>query len=241
MSSTNTGPVFSFPGQGAPGDPTGTTLPPLDARTAPLETTQAAETKYYFCPIPATSMFRPDGFRLIFIHGVHATNLIASQQYLDREIAGRDHKTGEIVGNPHPFLSIATPEETQRYKMAVDPRGTIADELRPALEAAIRKELEEEIRNRATLQGITPADNPDNGDSEKLAGIEASVRTPGSVSGTGIVSSPKSLSLPSLSRPTTYVPPPPPSTESFQRSVVGGDKASETAAGSSSTGTASTQ
>lgn len=209
--------LTQFPGQALPGDLTGMTVAALEAKTAPLPTTVSPTTKYYFCPVPNTSMFRPDGMRLIFIQGVHETNILASQDYLDCEISGRDFKTRQPTNDPHPFLTEATPEQVQRYRMHVNPRKTIADELTPQIEERMRDKLESELIARLQSKGVEGA-----ADIVRMAGVERPVDTRERVqSGTGKVAPP--LPLSSLE-----------DRSSFQRSAVGSDKLAGAEAGSSS-------
>jgi hypothetical protein len=142
MSETNTN-NLSFDGMGNPGDPTGVTVPTPVAKTAPLPSTKASETRYYFCPTPNASMYRSDGFRLIFIGGVHATDLKASQDYLEREI-----EDGNV------YVRRATDVEVHNHKMKVDPKGTIRDQVLAEEEVRIREQLEREILTNLKDQGI---------------------------------------------------------------------------------------
>ena len=174
-----------------------------------LSTAKSSVTKYYYCPITYASFFRPDGMRLVFVQGVHATDLVATINYLDAEISGEN-------GDPHPYLSIATEEQVTHYKMFVDPRGTLEEELRPKIEAEMREKLEEEIRNRQNTKGIAPT-FPSAADEEKLSGIDRKAKVERIASGTGLVS------------------PPTAPTGSFQQGVVGSDKLGGGAAGSAST------
>lgn len=198
-----------FPGQTHPGDPTGLSVPAIEAKTAPMPTTRSSETAYYYCPVPNTSMFRPDGMRLVFIQGVHATDLVSTQKYLNDEIA-----------EAHPYLSVATEEQVQRYKMHVNPRGTIEEELRPKLEIELRAKLEAQIREEMMQKGVAPLSSE-----EKLGGVDSSVAAAKTRSGTGMVSSPQPL--------PAFASPPSPSA-SFQASAVGSDKLAGAAAGSAS-------
>lgn len=130
-----------------PNDPTNNRVSPVnrfrnqtdDGRfvesTRPMGTERSGGVRYYYLSVPTASMFRPDGMRLAFVHKIHCTDLMASQNYLDAEIEWG-----------HPHLREATSEEIREYSMFIDPRGTMKKELEPeireSLEAKIRAELE---------------------------------------------------------------------------------------------------
>lgn len=194
--------TYQFPGQAAPGDISGLTVPPIEAKTAPLPTTTSPITKYYHCTVPRSTMIRTDGMQLIFHTDVqiHATNLEESQKYLDKEIV-----------NGVPFLRLATEEEVHAYNMKVNPRATIASELRPEIEQEIREKLEQEIIEKLRNRGI-------NVDNFKLGGIEKAVDLRDRVHTDGA---------------TVFAPTSSPSS-SFQNAVVGSDKLGGGAAGSAS-------
>lgn len=119
------------------------------AITAPLPD-KLVDVKYYFYPLHSVSMHRTDGKQLIFLHGICAAYLKADQDYLDNEI---------VAGNPH--LSNATPERIQSYKMKINPKGTIEEEVRKELEPKVRQELEDKIRAEMASK-----------DANKLAGVD---------------------------------------------------------------------
>jgi hypothetical protein len=91
--------------------------------------------KYYTCTERNASMHRPDGKKIAFIFMIAATDDVYDQQYLEHEIA---------TGNQ--FLRHATPDEVDAYKMRIDPRGTIRQQVKSELEISMRAELEAKIR-----------------------------------------------------------------------------------------------
>lgn len=182
----------------APSDPRGQTVPPL-ARfrsrdefgnlvesTKPYPTQFVEEWRYYYCPVPNASMHRKDGKRLGFVNGVFATNIKADIDHLDAEIA-----------DGHPALRHATEAEIHGYKMFMDPKGTLRDQVlndptvRAQLEEELRGKLENEIRAKiAAEMGMdVPAAALSEGvmgaaDASKLAGtsvldkLKNSIKTP---------------------------------------------------------------
>lgn len=121
------------------------------AHTAPLPIEKADTTKYYKITVATASMHRSDGKKLAFVHGICATDDAWDQKYLDHEIAQRN-----------PYLSAATEDQIETYKMHMNPRKTIADQVRAEMEPQLRRELEEKIR--AELAGSA--------DAAKIAGTD---------------------------------------------------------------------
>jgi hypothetical protein len=202
------------PGMPAPGDPSGQSVSALNSRTKPLPNTVAAESKYYYLTVPNSSMHRPDGMRIAFVHGIHETNLESTQKYLDGEIA---------FGNL--YLRPATAEEIREYNMTINPRGTIRQELQQEVEASTREKLTAEIMEMLRQKGVdvshiseselvsTPqAPAPTTNDERKLQESDAANKLLASLSG-GTRSGSGTL---------------------LQSSITGSDKLAGNAAGSSS-------
>jgi hypothetical protein len=140
----------------------GATVQPLTAHTPAEPLIDTGKVKYYALDERNGSMHRKDGTRLAFVNGVLATSLKADQDYLDGELANR-----------HPVLRTARPDEVQVYEMKRDPKGTIAREIRPQLEAQIRAELEAKIRKELgveSLQAEVGSVDAANLDADKIAG-----------------------------------------------------------------------
>jgi hypothetical protein len=143
----------------------GHTVQPLTAHTPAEPLIDTGRVKYYALDERNGSMHRRDGTRLAFINGVLATSLKADQDYLDGELA-----------NNHPVLRVARPDEIQVYEMKRDPKGTIAREIRPQLEAQIRAELEAKIRKEMgveSLQAEVGSVDAANLDADRIAGAGA--------------------------------------------------------------------
>jgi hypothetical protein len=50
------------------------------------------------------------------------------------------------ISSGNPYLRVATTEEINNYRMKVDPKGTMAREMTPGIEAKVRAELEITLR-----------------------------------------------------------------------------------------------
>jgi hypothetical protein len=165
---------FSNPLLLDPGATTQDRVEPLRAMTAPFPVRKAEETRYYVCTLPNHHMHRTDGKRLTFIHSIYATDELNDIEYLDAEVR---------AGNP--YMRLPTEQEIHTHKMRTDPRGTIANELTPQIEATIRARLEAELEasmaaklnslnlteeQKATLAGMQ--DQADNSEAN-LAGSSA--------------------------------------------------------------------
>ena len=114
----------------------------------------------YICTMPNASMHRPDGTRIGFIHGFHETDLKASIEYLDAEIAAG-----------HEYVRFATDAEIEAAHMRLDPVGTMKDMLRPQIEQELRAKLEAEIRAELGMPPETVPVKVDH-DAQKLAGSD---------------------------------------------------------------------
>lgn len=118
-----------------PNNPNGLSVPVLAARTNALPVEIQDETRYYYCSLDNHHMHRTDGKRLAFVFRMLATQDVYDIKYLDSEISS---------GNP--FVRKATDVEINAYNMRVDPKGTMAREMTPALEEKIRTQLEIDIK-----------------------------------------------------------------------------------------------
>lgn len=132
---------------------------------APFPVVHTATTKYYYNTVPNVSMHRADGQRIAFIFGIFKTNLKHDIEYLDAEIEAA-----------HPNLRYATPQEIDAYKMRVDPRGTIKEQLlsdpevMSSLEDKIRAEMEEKYAN-----GFTVHKAGEDASQQNIAGTESAL------------------------------------------------------------------
>jgi hypothetical protein len=179
----------------------------LVVSTAAEPPVKARETKYYICTVQNASMHRPDGTKLPFVEGFLETDILPSQRYLDAEIE-----------NGHGYIRFATEAEINMHHMKKDPKGTIEAQLRPAIEAEVREELNAEImalRNLLESSGV---------DAEKIAGVSslsdklAALKNSGSV----IEAPTATVIMQSQAAPL--------------KGIVGSDKLAGMAAGSASTG-----
>lgn len=119
-----------------------TGVPALTTITAPFPTV-AVEARFYVCSVQSASLHRQDGKKIPFVHGIAKIEIKADMDYIEQEIA-----------NGNSFLRAATIDEINMYNMRVDPNGTIASNLRPALEAEIRSTLEAQILKQLAERGI---------------------------------------------------------------------------------------
>lgn len=95
---------------------------------------KVVEPRYYFCTLPTANMHRPDGVKIAFFRGIAEVIVEASQQYMNKEIE---------EGNM--YVSHATEDQINRFKMERDPRGTITEQVKKELEPELRRQLSEEI------------------------------------------------------------------------------------------------
>jgi hypothetical protein len=143
---------------------------PIQAITKP-QPTVFVPPKCYICTVANASLHRYDGTRIGFRFGFLETNVEATQQYLDTEIA---------AGNT--YLRHAIPSEITEAKMRLDPVGTIREKVKDEIEAELRVKLEAEIREKlGMLQELnTPASqqavNNSNADAQKLAAMDVKER-----------------------------------------------------------------
>lgn len=93
--------------------------------------------QYYFNSIRNASMHRPDGKKLAFINCICATEFVYDIAYLEHEIS-----------SGHEYVRRATAEEIYNYKFMIDPRGTMAEEIKTKSEGALRDTLTSEILAR---------------------------------------------------------------------------------------------
>lgn len=137
-------------------------VPPVARGTTPISpVVHMAEKRSYICTMPNASMHRPDGTRITFQHGYFETDLKASIEYLDAEIA---------LG--HEYLRHANPTEIDAAKMRIDPVGTLRDKLRPEVERELRTELEAKIRAELGMPAEIVPTPVVTGSDEALAGTD---------------------------------------------------------------------
>lgn len=183
-----------------PNNPNGLSVPGIERRTSAFPIRLQDTFEYFVCTMPNHHFVRTDGKRLAFVFGVLATKDVFDIQYLESEIN---------AGNP--FLREATSDETRNYNMRIDPQGTLAKEITPAIEANMKTRLEVELRQimeaKMNTLGVSltqeqkdalfsympvaeQADLPmSNSSQENIAGIDALARLQEAIkSGTGNVS-----------------------------------------------------
>lgn len=145
-------------------------VPPIARGNTPISPIVHMENKQsYICTMPNASMHRPDGTRIIFQSGYFETDLKASIEYLNAEIA---------LG--HEYLRHATPVEIDAARMRIDPMGTMREKLRPEVERELRTELEAKIRAELGMPApIVPTPVAGAVDEEKVSGTDllASLRS----------------------------------------------------------------
>lgn len=143
--------------------------------TAPFPTIQVNDYKYYYNTLANTCMHRQDGSKIAFINHVCKTNLKYDIIFLEHEIE-----------QGHPTLRVASEQEIYQYKMTMDPKGTIREEMKSDPE--LRAELEAQIRAEilASMNGSI--------DQAKVEGIDSplSKLKQGIRSGTGTLLTPQS-------------------------------------------------
>jgi hypothetical protein len=122
--------MFQLDGMPSPGSTVTDRVQSLNALTPAEDATATEKPEYYYCPSLNISMYRKDGFRLIFLHRIHETRLAATIKYLDNEIS---------LGHPH--LRKATPAEIATYKAIMELSGEIEAQMRAKYEAEIKKQL----------------------------------------------------------------------------------------------------
>ena len=143
-----------------------------------LPNKEVEETRYYFCTRLNHHMHREDGKRILFVHQIYKTNNYYDQRYLQREIR---------YGNE--FIRAATPQEIERYNMIIDPKGTIASELRPQIEAQVTAQMTAQLQALVSKGAMTQEQlDMLTGDTNLLAGagngLDNGPANPGIRSGT---------------------------------------------------------
>jgi hypothetical protein len=144
---------------------------------------------YFTMTLKNHHMHRQDGKRILFVNNVHEAREYHDALYLYNEI-----KAGM------PYLRESTPEEIQVFKMMVNPRGTIIEEVKAEIEQQTRNQLTAELQSlgiqltddqKAALEKLREKDEQSKEalDASKIAGISALDRLKASVqSGTGKIS-----------------------------------------------------
>lgn len=131
------------------------------ALTEPMPIVKTKIVKYYYCSVSTASMHRKDGKKLAFVNGILATDDKFDQEYLDAEIEAKNT-----------YLAHADNKQVESYKMQMNPRETIADQVRAELEPQLRNELEDKIRQEL-LAGLRAGTVVLSDDTSKLAGTTA--------------------------------------------------------------------
>jgi hypothetical protein len=119
--------------------------------------------KHYHSAQAYMRFITKDGKVIEFKHHFLATNNSSHQEYLDEEI----QKHGNLA------LSYADPVEVGAWKMRVDPKGTVAEELKsdPDFMGQLRWEMENKVRREQGLQELPPLGGTDNS-LEKIQGVD---------------------------------------------------------------------
>lgn len=125
------------------------------------------EMKFYHSAQSFMQFINKDGAKIVFQNHFLATNNSAAQDYLDEEI--QKHQ--------NPQLSYADELEVAGWKMRVDPKGTVAEELKndPDFMEDLRFEIENKVRrenglSELTREGKTESIKDDS--ANKLAGVD---------------------------------------------------------------------
>lgn len=144
-----------------------------------MGTTFVKEMRYFVCSNPVASMHRPDGKKLAFVGGVFATNIQQDINYIEAEIE-----------DGHPMIRPASEAEVHSFRMRIDPRGTMEEELRPKLEAEIRASLEVEIRAKLLAE---MANKPDDVKIAEVDGATTADKVITDGGGTKVILTPKTI------------------------------------------------
>lgn len=181
---------------------------PTAARTAPLSyepLPDSEPSRYYHCVMPSHHMIRHDGKKLAFLFGILETRDMGDIQYLDNEIA---------TGNP--YVVNASEEQIHAFKMRMNPKQTIAEELAPAMEAELTARLRASVEAR--LSGMTLTEEQK---AELLSSLEVPVLSDAAkIAGTDTKPADEGIQLRGA--------------VAFQRSVVGGNRTVNALAGKKS-------
>lgn len=125
---------------------------PIAALTAPMGAT-IVEPRYYYHPMRNVSMLRMDGKRISFINNVAECITKEDQAYLD----------GCISRNEVPHLAYATDEQVQAYKMYVNPKAAIKEQVAAEVRAEllanassdedVKKQVYKELLDKLSAEG----------------------------------------------------------------------------------------
>ena len=104
--------------------------------------------KYYHSAQAFMKFINKDGSEMIFRHHFFATNSSKAQEYLDEEIN---------VHHNHQ-LSYASDDEITQHKMALDPKGTITEQIvnDPDAFAELKWTIENKVRAENGLEPLPP-------------------------------------------------------------------------------------
>lgn len=150
---------------------------PIFKPAPPLLNDATGNKKYFFCSVPAATMNRWDGRRIVFNEGIYGTDVKGDIQYLEAEIAAG-----------HQYLKVATPEQIQQYRLATDFRGTIRNEVIAEERDRIVREVTEQLS--AEFDTAIAQVQHDAGSDVNLSGVDLKSRLAALAtlkSGTGVV------------------------------------------------------
>lgn len=132
----------------------------------PLENIKV-ETKFYKSSLETMAMHRWDGLKIPFLFHTCETDNLHTQQYLDDEI-----------NNGNQFISHATEEDVLQFKMRINPKGAIEEQLRPQVEQQVKSDLAAKLGiDAAALDELIATAGVTN-DASKLAGSTGADLTP---------------------------------------------------------------
>lgn len=131
----------------------------------PLENIKV-DAKYYKSSLQTMAMHRWDGLKIPFLFNFFETDNLHTQRYLDEEIM-----------NGNQFISHATEDDVLRFKMRVNPKGAIEEQLRPKVEEQVKNELAAKLGIDASALDELIASAGTN-DATKLGGSDGPDLTP---------------------------------------------------------------
>lgn len=110
---------------------------PIAAKTLAFPVSLVQDMHYFACTMLNHHMHRTDGKRLGFQFGIFATQDMYDIEYMNKEI-----DAGNI------YISKATNEQISIYRMKVDPKAMLTEQLSPQIEAELRDTLNAELRDK---------------------------------------------------------------------------------------------
>jgi hypothetical protein len=175
--------------EGDPRNDTGNTNNPKVRMQERLPNIPVSDPRYYVCTAKGHHMTRIDGKPLKFLPigdiGIHRADNKHDIKYFEREI-----------GDQHPNLRRATPEEIKQLEYHLDPKGAIAKEIRPQVEreaaqkhfSTMRERLikqREAGKNQLTDEQIDELTTVEDSQSDLLSGVGGEIHKTAIESGTG--------------------------------------------------------